>query len=134
MYIRWAIFIGCEEIKYFNTYFTCDTWNVFPLFWFCGQTLGAKKSKLKYHCQASSLNPATGDGEGFDWQSFLWWLLPRSLWWGSKAKKLNLSPIFLGFINISYPWSNCCLDDGSSDLSKRTWKKNFLVKTIRQDF
>lgn len=104
-------------------------------FGFLGR-LGGKKSKLKYHCQASSLNPATGDGEGFDWRAFIWWLLPWSLWWGSKAKKLNLSPIFSGFINISYPWSNCCLNDGSAELSKRTWKeKIFLVKiTRRMDF
>ena len=32
---------------------------------FLGQ-LGGEKSKLKYHCQASSPNPATGDREGFD--------------------------------------------------------------------
>ena len=70
---------------------------------FLGQ-LGGEKSKLKYHCQASSPNPATVDGEGFDWRAFVWWFLPWSLWWGTKARKLNLSPIFIGFINILYPW------------------------------
>lgn len=37
---------------------------------FLGQ-LGGEKSKLKYHCQASSPNPATGDGEGFDCRAFV---------------------------------------------------------------